>query len=311
MADKLAQVLKLMERANHPGTPDTERDTCIRLAEKLMAEHEITMADLEANRPQAERRKPGHRANIKIAEGDNPWRLTLMDMHWQFVKHLGVKAIYNGSELPEWPITVSMVGMEEDLDYLELLYAGVYVHMSSKLEPKPDPNLERTLNLVMLKEAGLTWERIYALLQGIGQEPAGEPWKRNVGVRYTRVYSEFCKATGREQVRANPRNYQVNFVRGYKNEVWRRLTEMQRERTQVRASASAGAALVLSDRKAEIATMYDMLYPHRTRSGVNTDLRGKFNDSALAAGRKAGREANLNPKQRVAEAASRRSLPGA
>lgn len=305
MADKLAQVRKLLDKAAHPNTPDTERDTCLKLADRLMAEHGIEMAQVDALKPREERRRVEHRTGIVLCEADNPWRSALSDVHWDLVLHLRVRAVYSGLNYEFLAPTAAVIGMADDLDYLEQLYTSIFLHLASRLEPKPSRDLTHIENLVVLKEAGLTWERAYALLQEIGQEPAYQPWKRNTGVRYTRLYADYCKATGREQVRANPRNYQVNFVRGYVSELRTRLYEMSAERR--RLEREPGTALVLSDLRGEIEQAFQEAYPV---VGVATQkgLTGKANDAAREAGRAAAREADLSPRRAAAQAAGRKQI---
>lgn len=216
-------------------------------------------------------------------------RKPLIDMFGTMARHCGVR-------MGEYFYShATLVGYPQDLDYLEMLYTGVRLHMSANITPTPSRTLGYEASLALLKETGKKWKEVYLALlpvfperfvgtvADVAKKPKRDgyslnyeesrayfeerypdtPWEqggtfkmnyvrvgdhvfyrevpRPIGVRFTKEYTEFCKATSRERIYSDPTVYLRSFVQGYTETIRSRLYQMGR----IREAATSGKELVL------------------------------------------------------------------
>lgn len=203
----------------------------------------------------------------------------VVTIHWQ----------YTGMTMP-------VVGTEQDLDYADLLFTNIMLEMSKGLEPKPSRSKEMIENLVMMKEAGMKWERIGELLISIGQL---DYYDRSVGVRFTKMYTDYCDQHGRPRLRIQPATFQHSFAKGFEAEMKDRLFKIKQESMQQykEDNDAQGMDLVLADIKSAVDAKARQLFgdPPRQRGYGRADNR-KVDGGAFAAGAQAAKNVNLGNK---------------
>ncbi len=260
----LRQVAALLAQADST-TFSAERDTFIEHADKLMVKFAIETFELEMARPLGERAGPEMRDFSYGTTGNSEADEQLAGIFYALAEHLRCLVGVYG-----WKMS-KVVGYPADLDFLAMLFFNIRVHLATKLEPKPDPHLSYLDNLVILKESGLKWVRIYELMYEafpseflnthteeqwmyppgkyvkVQVPNEGPHWERKIGVKFTKQYHDFCVAQGREQRYTNPDVWRRNFILGYTSEVKRRIQRMTAQNEK-----DTGGALVL-------VSMHDVL----------------------------------------------------
>lgn len=316
----LSRVHKLLERAEHAGTPAEEADSARQMADDLMLKYAIEQADLDASRPAAERAKP-ESFQVVVCPIGTPIKHSMIDMVSSLATHCRLEVVFHNANL-DWDflgidVKASLFGYSADLRYFEMLFAVVHLHMSGRISPKADPSLSLDENVYNLHEAGIKWERIADMLNrrdwsgGYGdrvtagssivgnRNPATEHWRKSVraskndphslipwpdGHRLINAYKRHCKAIG-EIPRAipNPDVYRRSFALAYASRLHQRLLRMQQR------SATIGTALDL--RRNSIEDMVKEIYPELV--SIERDEVKKFDYNAVRAGYSAADEVDL------------------
>ena len=279
----LEKVRKLLERADHPSTPEEEADSCRAKAGKIMLEHAISEAELDVSRPAAERMKPEF-ITVDISQPRNPLWLQLSDLAAAVASHCRLRDVYYGMKNQgRSGIAVGLVGYPADLRYFQMLFTSLLLQMSRRLEPKPDLAKSFEENVYNLHEAGVSYRRqVHMLFPEVDRN--NDPEVRKYGGRCKTAYRRWCKKIGEEpRAIASPVNYQRNFADAYVGKINARFWEMdQRNR-------SVGSALAL--RTESIDEMFSEQFPNLKEAKKRPDLRTDWN--ARDAGRQAASEADL------------------
>jgi hypothetical protein len=310
----LLRVHKLLERAEHPGTPPEEAESSQRMADKLMLDYAIEQADLDATRPAAERAKP-ESLTVVVCPINTPIKQSMADMVSSLATHCRSKAIFHHLRstynFGNTSVKATIYGYPADLRYFEMLFAIVHLHMSARISPKADPALSLDENVYNLHEAGIKWEMIADMLNradwsgyyGPGgyydRNPATAHWRKSVraskndpntlipwpdGHRLINAYKRHCKAIG-DMPRAipNPDVYRRSFAMAYAARLQQRLWRMQH------SSNVVGTALDL--RRDSIAAMIAEIYPELLE--MERDDPSKIDYNAVDAGYSAANEVDL------------------
>lgn len=222
-------------------------------ADSLMTAYTIESFEIEMAKPAGFREVPSVRqyqyGKIKNSGNYTEDQEVNEQLIWIFhslASFCRVKVAYLG-----WD-KANVVGYEADLEYLDFLYTTARIHLSGNLEPKPNPTFSEYDNFVILKEAGMKWERIWELLH------PGTEFDRSYCQKLLRRYGQECKRQGKLQVKGNPRAYQRSFVIGFKERIQSRLWSMGQERNK----EEAGYGLVLANRDEDLAARLYELFPH-------------------------------------------------
>ena len=155
---------------------------------------------------------------------------------------------------------IMVLGMESDLDYFDMVFTSLMIDMLGHMEPRPRADLPMIENLVIMKEAGMKWERIGGLLYAAGQ--LDDPYTRNTGVRFTKLYTDYCNEHNRPRLYTSPAVYQRSFAGGFGNRVYVRITEMRnaRDRNHVTDSGDNRYALVVRSTQHKVEDLYAEMY---------------------------------------------------
>lgn len=247
----LTKVQALLSRAASTQF-EPEADECRKKANELMLAYSIAEFEL-AGLGQAEAPKPTLREVPNWSYGtDLPWDVENA-LSGIYRKCLQFCKVMQGPSRYE---TRTLVGLPADIDYAELLFTSLYLECVMRLEPTVDRNRPMIENLVALKEVGHKWAYIGEKLYEIGQ--LDKPYTRATGVRFTKLYSDYCKAHGRDQVRTNPDVYKRSFIEGFQYGVRQKLDEMMAANDN---ATSSGAGLVLRDARVDVQAFYQECFP--------------------------------------------------
>lgn len=285
----LERVRKLLERAEHPGTPEHEADSARQMADDLMLKYAIEQADLDATRPAAQRSTP-EILKLDIIRGDSAVQEWMVNIAGYVAAHCRSRIVFHGandeiSRMLGRNIQATVIGFESDLRYFELLFTIIQLHFSSAVDPKLDESLSFSENCYRFHEAGITYRKmVHMLFPDVdGWTPDKEV--RKLGGRCKTGYKQACKERG-EDPRAipNPDVYQKSFARAYAMRVWERLSAMER-----RQSAMSTA---LVRRTESVAEKVHELFPELQQIESADD--GKMDIAGMMAGRQAGSEVDLS-----------------
>lgn len=306
---KLAQVRALLDKAASTNFEE-ERDALQKKADELMTVYMIGEWELEFAKPAGQRERPELRTVEYGQTGDYFVDQELAKLFQYFVSHCNCKMGWYG-----WN-EAKVVGYAADLDYLDMLFTSIRLHMALTMNPRADANLSIEENVVMLKETGMKWQRVYDLLIAAfpGHErlakaycpkddqdpwhlhgrnceavtrPNGPPGEaafyyqsivpKSVGVWFTKVYTEYCKKHGRPRTYADPTVYRRSYVTGYVDRIYTRLIQMRR----LRDVHTTGKELVLAGRDDDLLEFLYENFPEKRPhpKGCDCDLHHRCTDS--------------------------------
>lgn len=237
--DILRKVRALLERADHPNTPEPEAESCRSKADQMMLVYSIESFELKTDdKTQA---KPELRDMSYGRTGDAAADHQLAHMFYAMANHCGVKVGFFG-----W-LNSKVVGYPSDLDYLDLMFTAVRMDLSGKINPKADPRQSLEDNVAKFKSAGWQWVNIYQALMAEDIVPKigyGEYQPSKNGGPMFRAYKRWLKAhPDHQHIGENPKSYREGFVRGYAEEVQIRLYRMTRERKETVEEKGYGIVL--------------------------------------------------------------------
>lgn len=286
-ADVLRKLQGLLAVAENSPFSE-EAATAQAKADALMVAYSVEMWEIDQRRKPQERATPEIR-RFDMTMTDSPVSDQMQTLFAVLCNHLRVRPVYYNYSLPKWMLNeprqqyARVVGFAQELDYLEILFTSLRVQVASNLEPRPDSSLGFDENLVMLKEAGLKWQRIHEVLQ------PGVPWERRHGVRYTKIYTDYCRDTGRERMYTNPTVYQRNFIEGFATTIGTRLYDIRRVREQ-HEDRGTGMSLMLVDKGQQIKDLFGQEFQNlKSLESKKT----KFDGAAYNRGGIAGSRADL------------------
>ena len=292
----MGKVQKLLAKADSTEFGG-ERDALLGKVDDLMTEYAIAQHEIDALRKPEDRSKPELREVLVCGGGTHLWH-ELTDLAWACANMFDCRAVFSGLHSKgAYPITMRAVGFPESLASADALFTGLKLQLLGQLEPNYNHLISFEENMVCMKAAGVQWKRQHEIYVAAGAMP-DEPFVRNIGVRFTATYSNYCKRNGIEQIKANPKNYQVNFTLGYVEAIRSRIAEIKEERRRntqdAQSEAGTSVALVLKSRQEEVSEEYDRQFPNVGR-GISAGQR-KANSSASRAGASAGRNADMGGK---------------
>lgn len=304
------QVQALLSKADSTSF-DAERDAILAKVDELMLAFAIEEWELDKHKAANEKTKPEKRSVLVCArapgEGGKPFEQNYIDLTAAIAKHTRCRIVYTGAQSQYIDTTGTIFGFPADLDYFETLFVSLQVQLARQREPRPDPGQPWVENLVMLKEVGHKWVRIHELLaRDCPDYPhRHQTWQRPIGVKFTKVYSEYCKQHARDQLRTSPVVYQKNFFDGYVSEIIARFAEIRRNQ-QSSTTYTGSTDLVLRDRAEEIDDFVSMTFPKL--NSLARSKSGKFDPNAYNGGRKAGANADLSGGRNTMKGATK-ALP--
>lgn len=255
-----------------------ERDAFREKADNLMLEYAIDQAELAEVKTGRSLKDQVIRRRIQIVGGGSPYREALADLLSTIVRHARCELVYHGYGSPvKYPLYGSIIGMEADVDYVEMLFTSLKLQLANELEPSYDDNLSLEDNVYAMRNAGLKWNRIEHKC-GIG------PWGPA-----QRAYERACEERGEEpRKNVNPRTVKRSFVEGFASKIANRLWEIKKRQREQHGDTSQALVPVTNAVKEAKDDMFSNLKPIRPSQG------GKHDGAAWQRGKKAGARADLN-----------------
>lgn len=284
----LRKVKGLLDKA-HSTTNEHEKEAFFAKADELMRRYTIEEFMLE-QLDESKGRTPVIRDyDIPRVDGDFEFNDNLARLFVTLCNHTGIKIVYRARP-------TKIVGWQQDLDFLDILFTSLYTDLMANMKPRWDPDLPEGENLHNFKQAGFKWEDIwYEKCKVTGES---EPWQRKHGVRWTNVYKKWADRTGTDrQMSSGLRYFRIDFGYGYVQEVADRLRRIREAREQ----DAEHVAIVLKDRKSELEDFIEEHWPTPPPAEVTPGTGGRvpkiktrsLNTSAYRAGRKQGAKADL------------------
>lgn len=274
---------------------EAEAEECRKKANALMMEYSIEEYELVVKgdkRPEVTFRK----INIEWYHGkfESDVRDALWAIFCRTAEYCRTMLAPHGSIDESGEMRIGIVGTAADIDYFELMFTNLFMECVMRMQPKANAAKPLIENLVALKEVGHKWEYIGGELFAIGQ--LEKPYTRNTGVRFTKLYSDYCKAHNRDQVRTSPDLFKRSFVNGFMMGVTQKIKEMMEENN--REFDTGGVGLVLRDMMHDVRDFWKIRYPEGYGQAL---LRGKYrpvnyDHAAVARGVNNGREAAVIAK---------------
>lgn len=247
--DKIRAALRLADESPE-GSP--EREAALKSANGLIIKHAIDQAKLDATRTIGEKRVPTQMRFKFVGFSDlaYEWIYDFRQLMRDICETNRVRCVFlrisNG-------LDVTLVGMQEDVEWAQLLWMRVFLDFCEKLQPKWIPGPERTVghNVAVFKAAGYKWADIWAV--GKRAEPSIDTLDKYdpKGASYLmREYKRHLRMTGEAQIGTQRfEGYRYSFVQSFIATVSARLEQMREESKQeVETSGSAIALVDVSDR---------------------------------------------------------------
>lgn len=290
-ADIMRKVRALLDKAAST-TFEPERDSLLSKADQLMTAYVIESWELELAKPANAREKPVLVEYDYSNTEDYDLNERLADIFGSLARHCRVKLGWYGSRHSK------LVGYQSDIDYLDMLFTNIRLHLQINMIPHASTTLSYEENLALLKEAGYKWQQVYEQLlplfperfpQNLVRAGAernndivvnGKRYRRGlldqgrgIGVGFTKTYTEYCKEHNRERIYANPEVYKRSFLEGYVWRIRRRLEDLD-------AGVTQGQALVLRGREEDLLEEFYKLFPDRRPHppGCDCDYHHRCND---------------------------------
>lgn len=292
----LDRVAKLLAQADHPNTGDAERDAFLAKADKLMGEHMITEAMLRAAQKPEERRKPVVVEVTGMFDRETVYGNKMDLIARQVARTVGVKMVthYSGGR------RVTLVGFDEDVRWMQMLFMNIQVAFVTKLNPKWDAGKDTVANVVQLRESGASWSEI--LNRAVRAGAVEQTWtlydsqeRRNARASLKRAYERYCDAVGVEPVQTRRHEaFRHTYAEAFTVQICARLEEM------AEARKVPGTELVLRSVQEDVlAAMWEAfpsLHPDAQKAAQEAREKAEREaDEKLAA-----ELAAMTPRQRLA-----------
>jgi hypothetical protein len=263
----LDRIRALIARAEHPETPAPEAEVALREANKLMTRHAVEAAELYASQSTSERRRPV-KETWHWLEDYSEFSAFLRTMLGDIARHNRCRAVVSYAR--PWKVTV--VGMREDVDWVQTLYTNCYLTFIGAVNPRWDKEASFDSNVYRHKVAGFTWiETWWRMVDALGirdEIPVGYTWPRvpctdwaamarykELGIprppiegktsTFVAAYRRYAKEIGDTSVLTTHLTevYRRSFAKGFSDQISYRLYLMKCDSD----AETAGHELVLAD----------------------------------------------------------------
>lgn len=241
-----AQVMERIRRflnLAESSTSESEREQALDSANKLMAKHAIDQAMLDMSRTSAEKRHP---VSLKFEIFDRlfEWADLFGTVMQELARTNRCRTVFLANN------TVIVVGMQEDVEWVQLLWMNVFFEFVSKINPSWKNNRTMGENVLAFKEAGYKWETIWtAYFKAVDGETIDKmPFYDAKKASYLmREYKKELVRVGREAVATQRHEaYRVSFSRAFTDRLSYRL-ELMRAANKKAEEETTGSTVALLD----------------------------------------------------------------
>lgn len=282
----MSKIMKLLERAEHEGTPPEEAESCRAKADTLMAQHQIDRMDLK---PEEKSRIKTDIWEINVGTNDE-FRSTLLALLETVLRYCGIRIN------PKWQFgkdangatdldrrLYTIVGFPEDIAYAERIWFRVFKEFIGNLRPHWELKDSIEANAYNLCSAGIEWQQMVLMANDAGDEriPVSEmepspdwrgirkPVKGNrpliKGIKMLRDgYKAECERRGESydytRGRKTREAYRTSFARSFNSTISQRLQEMRRKAKET-VSDQDKFSLAVIDTKEKVDAEFYRLFP--------------------------------------------------
>jgi hypothetical protein len=321
----LRKVQKLVDKAWSSQFPH-ERDALLAKADALMLRYSIDQFMLlDPSRPQTAKPIAGQSPELRemwyFGQGNDPYKAGLNDrevigaihqMFYKLARHFGCRVGHFG-----WSYS-KVVGYPADLDFLEMMFLSLKLHLLSRVDPKVSHDLSWKVNLVALKQAGFKWEEIHRKLDGLPDYPFnGKPWVAGGKgfSAFPNTYNKWLKDHPDEPANlGSPAQWRRSFVVAYEYEIGLRLAEMAAQSAKTIDNLPA----LLESKGNLLDKFFDEMFPpppeveYKASTGklrrYAAPKSPAMSHQAMAAGRAAARTADLSHRGSRVGGADRKEI---
>lgn len=290
-------IRRLVALAEDPAATDAERQAALKQANRLMVRHAIDEATIRSHQTAAERSAPVREEWTWLSRWTeyHPYLRSMLDA---IARANRVKVVIDLRP----PYHVTVIGMKDDADWVQMLYTNCYLAFVGRLLPEWDNELGIDENAYRLKVAGKTWGEIWYLMAtvGFGMDENDFYWHhanqgryhwrgiatgvrngvlnplpctpQSPSVKYLlRAYRRHAKLIGDTNPVETQRHdaYRRSFAKGFAQEIERRLDVMRRE-ADVEVAAS-GQEVALRDSFEDVLDEYYRQFPDHHPDKVRAD----------------------------------------
>ena len=324
----LQKVQKLVDKAWSTQFP-AERDALLAKADALMLRYSLdsymlldpkrsnTAAPIKGQSPEMrEMWYFGEKVRSTTVIDDYDIIDDIAKMFYRLAQHFHVRIGYYG-----WS-SAKVVGYPADLDFLDMMFLSIKLHLLGKIDPHVTRDLTWKENLCALKQAGFKWEDIHAKLDGLPDYPFnGKPWRAGGKgfSAFPNAYNKWLRENPDEQANyGSPALWRRGFVHAYSDMIGYRLREMARESAQTVDNLPA----LLKSKDSGLDELFNELFPPVEYVAPPVDPNAKqkvikykepkpkaVSYAAMRAGEAAARTADLNQRgARVGRSDDQRSI---
>lgn len=292
----LEKIQRLLNMANDSAASPAEREQFLDEANRQMARHAIDQAMLDVSRTSAEKRKPVKR-HIQLFDENFEWGTYFYSVIMAIAETNRCKAAWHGD-------AITVVGMQEDVDWVEMLWLNTFMQFSAKIKPTWDLNLSVEENIYNFKNAGFKWKDIWEI--GYFKLPDGMPdgnghFIPNKCKYMINGYKKMCKDKGTEPIGTQSfAAYKLTFTSYFTWEVKKRL-EAMRESNKEQEEATPGSAVALFDTSKLIEEEFYLIFPMLSPEAREKSKALQLKEKEDAEKRDAAFLASLSPQARKTE----------
>lgn len=247
----MGRIQKLINRADHPNTPEHEADSCRAKAESLMREYRVEEEQLLAEDQSA--LAPILKVFLVTDNAQGEFAREYLDLFMAVSHHCGVRVHFSYKDATgkfTGGIYAHVVGYSSDIRFTEFLFSAARLVFAVKLEPSHDPSLSEAENIYRMRQAGMGRKEIATALWG--------SFNHSRCAKVGAVYKQECLRRGEQPAldrtnRTNAKTYRAVYAREFVSELRYRLSRARD------AADSYGGGLELHGRKDRID---DAFYKH-------------------------------------------------
>lgn len=308
----LQRVQKLVDKAWSTTFP-AERDSLLAKADALMLRYSIgrymlldpqrssTAAPIQGQSPECrEMWYFGEKVASSRVIDDYDIIGDIANLFYRLAQHFHCRVGYYG-----WSSS-KVVGYPADLDFLDMMFLSLKLHLLGKIDPKVSSDLSWKENLVALKQAGFKWEDIHQKLDGLPDYPFNyKPWRaggKGFSI-FPNTYNKWLRDNPDEHKNhGSPALWRRGFVEAYCMQIHIRLDEMARASAQTIDNLPA----LIKNKDQGLDELFNELFPPAEPVEVKAETskvtRYKapkpkaFSHQAYAAGVAAAKTADLNQR---------------
>ena len=282
---KMKTIQALLDRADHPNTPEGEADSCRAKAEEMMVKYRIEESELIASGAlAAETITPVDRI-VNITPSASPYLNTYYNIMIYVAQHVGarMKYVWGWNDGVHY-LQARLIGYESDIRFAETLFTNARVVFADRMEPKPRADMTDQENVYRMRSAGMERIRI-AKLMGYGDT-------NSATAKVTNMYKRECKKRGEDptltgrgmSVKAFRESYSEGFLGEFYQQLWRARNAID----------TGSAALVLAGRKEAVDEAYYERFPNERPGNERAIGEGKASKNRRARADSAAMRARMD-----------------